>query len=389
MKNKILTCCITAILLLFPLITINAKTVGQLETELNRLQQQEEDKENQIHQTQGEINKTKGQINNIYSQMEKIQNDIIAKTEESNQLQRDIEKKNEESKELMRYFQISSGESAFLEYAMGAKSLTDFIYRLSIIEQLSKYNDETIKEMNKMIVNNEKIKKELADKEIELTSLKQDLGVKLSSLGNTISDLSEESQTLLESIKNSQSVIKMYKDAGCKTNDEINVCASKQLPPDTSFWRPLIKGYVTSNYGARSLGYHFGIDISIGTGIGTPIYAAANGKVVKTIYGSSSGGNQIIVHHNINGKYYTTYYAHLNAIYVKAGQLVSKDTVLGEMGNTGRSTGPHLHLGIATGLWYSQYYSYSDYVARTQNPRNIINFTPGYYKTWVNRTTKY
>lgn len=47
----------------------------------------------------------------------------------------------------------------------------------------------------------------------------------------------------------------------------------------------------------------------------------------------------------------------LSAFNVSVGQIVTKDTVIGKSGNTGNSTGPHLHLGLANGRWYADYYS--------------------------------
>ena len=67
----------------------------------------------------------------------------------------------------------------------------------------------------------------------------------------------------------------------------------------------------------------------------------------------------------------------MSRIDVKAGTVVTKDTVIGLSGNTGNSTGPHLHLGLANGRWYTDYYSYygnSGFVGRSFDPRNVIVF---------------
>ncbi|MED4360541.1 M23 family metallopeptidase, partial [Geobacillus stearothermophilus] len=63
-------------------------------------------------------------------------------------------------------------------------------------------------------------------------------------------------------------------------------------------------------------------------------------------YYSSSYGNVIFVSHVINGQTYTTVYAHLEARLVGEGQHVRKGQVIGYMGNTGNSTGPHLHFEL-------------------------------------------
>ncbi|WP_353893279.1 peptidoglycan DD-metalloendopeptidase family protein [Proteinivorax hydrogeniformans] len=93
--------------------------------------------------------------------------------------------------------------------------------------------------------------------------------------------------------------------------------------------------------GARQL--HTGIDIANATG--TPILATANGTVVTASY-SGGYGNLIIIDH---GYGYTTHYAHLSEIKVRKWQEVEKGEVIGNMGSTGRSTGPHLHYEVRVG----------------------------------------
>lgn len=105
-------------------------------------------------------------------------------------------------------------------------------------------------------------------------------------------------------------------------------------------------GYFTSSYGHRddpftgSRTLHAGIDIS--NEIGTPIYAPAAGVVV--VSGNGGGyGNLIELDH---GRGVRTRYGHLSRLFVKVGADVKRGTLIGHMGNTGRSTGPHLHYEV-------------------------------------------
>lgn len=107
--------------------------------------------------------------------------------------------------------------------------------------------------------------------------------------------------------------------------------------------RPLPGGDMTSNFGSRrdpflgSLAFHAGIDFRSPTG--TDIKPTAPGVV--TVAGWSGGyGNLVEIDH---GNGVTTRYGHMSRIVARVGDRVTRDTVIGEVGSTGRSTGPHLH----------------------------------------------
>ena len=94
---------------------------------------------------------------------------------------------------------------------------------------------------------------------------------------------------------------------------------------------------------------HSGYDI--GMPIGYPIVSVASGTVVVTRRGSKSAGNYIVIDHGsaIVGDLEHTAYMHLSEILVEKGQKVKQGELIGKSGNTGRSTGPHLHFQIGKG----------------------------------------
>lgn len=89
---------------------------------------------------------------------------------------------------------------------------------------------------------------------------------------------------------------------------------------------------------------HKGIDLSTWRS-GDPIYVTANGQVVNVGYDSGYGNNVIVKHKH--GIY--TRYAHMNAVYVLKGEFISQYHVIGTIGNTGVTTGPHLHYEVHIG----------------------------------------
>ncbi|WP_068787061.1 M23 family metallopeptidase [Paenibacillus phocaensis] len=112
-----------------------------------------------------------------------------------------------------------------------------------------------------------------------------------------------------------------------------------------TFW-PTDSVRITSDYGEREdpfngrLTRHAGMDI--GGTVGDPVYAAANGKVVDTGY-TSARGNYITISHPSGLK---TNYMHLSKILTKVGATVKQGDTIAELGSTGRSTGPHLHIEV-------------------------------------------
>ena len=86
---------------------------------------------------------------------------------------------------------------------------------------------------------------------------------------------------------------------------------------------------------------HRGIDISGNTGEAT--YATDAGVIVYAGWNNYGYGNMVMIDH---GNGFRTLYAHLNSVFVSPGESVSKGTQLGTVGNTGNSTGPHLHMGV-------------------------------------------
>ncbi|WP_008312696.1 M23 family metallopeptidase [Leptolyngbya sp. PCC 6406] len=93
-------------------------------------------------------------------------------------------------------------------------------------------------------------------------------------------------------------------------------------------------------FSGRSYEFHNGIDFR--GAIGTPIYATAKGVVVKAVQSGGYGKHVVIDH----GYGYETLYAHLSKIDVEVGDRVQRGKVIGALGNTGRSSGPHLHYSI-------------------------------------------
>ncbi|WP_442594619.1 peptidoglycan DD-metalloendopeptidase family protein [Neobacillus sp. D3-1R] len=104
------------------------------------------------------------------------------------------------------------------------------------------------------------------------------------------------------------------------------------------------EGIISDTYGTR-FGHHKGVDIA--SHLNTPIFSVDDGTVTKSYY-SDTYGQVIFIKHNNN---FETVYAHLNKRLVKEGDQVKKGEKIGQMGNTGSSTGVHLHFEVHQNEW--------------------------------------
>jgi murein DD-endopeptidase MepM/ murein hydrolase activator NlpD len=140
----------------------------------------------------------------------------------------------------------------------------------------------------------------------------------------------EESRTLLK-----ESVIskpeKMIVITGTKKR-VFNVASGNLYNPT--------RGTMTSRFGTRWGRRHTGIDIA--SKIGTPIKAAQGGKVVFSGWKGNYGKLVMLDH----GNGYKTYYGHCSSLLVKKGDIVKRGQLIAKVGNTGRSTGPHVHFEV-------------------------------------------
>ena len=127
------------------------------------------------------------------------------------------------------------------------------------------------------------------------------------------------------------------------TDSETDTAKEEEQPKKESPFIWPVSGYVTGYFGYEGDHFHKGMDI--GAGEGTPIYAAAAGTVVDVVfdYGTEGLGCYLTIDH---GNGYQTTYAQCSALYASVGQTVEQGEVIGAVGSTGDSTGPHLHFRV-------------------------------------------
>ncbi len=373
----------------------SAKTIAEFDAEVKTFTQELQEKQAALTKNAAEIEAIKQKITNIYKQIQQAEADIVKLQDEIDESNREISRKSEESKKIIEYYQISNGENIYLEYAFGATDITDMIYRMSIVEQLTDYNDKIMRELEELIEKNKNQQKQLATKKKNLEATRVQLKAQQAKIEANSSAISGTLPSVEVQIKEAKAQLEYYKELGCGDNEDIQKCefrvsqnSTGSLPSVGFFSRPMQQGYITQYYNSNS---HRAYDLSSGNK-SEPIYAIAEGTV-HAIYtdncttggwcGYWCNGNAkvVVTKHNYQGQYYYVTYAHLGSFgNISVGSYVSRYTKIGTMGNSGCSTGPHLHIEIAT-CHYMGGGGCTSKTYRGLNPGDYINFP---YR-WSNR----
>ncbi len=369
-----------------------AQTLAEFEAEVKKYTNELQEKKDKIAKNDAEVAEIKKKITSIEAQIKQAETDIATLEQQIKKNEEEIVAKKEESKKIMEYYQIANGDNAYLEYAFGSTSITDMIYRMSVVEQLTEYNDQVMKDLKALIEKNNQQKADLSKKKTDLDSLKKSLQSEKERIDADTSKIKAGMPSLEEQIKSAKAQVDYLKAEGCYSNETADACMRRKHPqPENNFddlefdgnyyiyapsangfYRPMGYGYVTQNYGGY--GGHMGIDLS-SSNKAIQIYPIANGVVTAKYY-DNYGALVLKIRHYVDGRFIYSTYAHLRAWYVNEGDFVTPATVIGLMGSTGYSTGPHLHLEITTCDWKSKGggCTWSQYQRSTINPRRYIGF---------------
>ncbi len=273
-----------------------------------------------------------------------------------------IENLNNQIKDRMAASQSNVRTNSYIRFVMGADSFVDLLRRISAVAEISDYDMLKIEEMQK--------EKELLEIDVDnLETQKNNLFVQQTSLETQKSGLEKlkaAAEELMEEFQRKEAEFKEKMDAMKKDYtelenriDEINA-AINDLYPSNNF-APFFKNtafWISAGcYYYPSGGFHAAIDAAVA--IGTNLYPVANGVVVDArggchynggYYGNTCNwgrGNYIFYLALIGDKYYFIQCDHLKDINVSIGDIIYQGkTLIGTTGNSGSSSGPHLHFAI-------------------------------------------
>ncbi|MEK4424158.1 murein hydrolase activator EnvC family protein [Solibacillus sp. FSL K6-1523] len=343
----------------------------------------------QLEQIGAKINQTHKEIELVEIDIEIANGEISDLEAEIVDLQERIDKRDELLRDRARAIQIG-GTVSYLDVLLGANSFVDFIDRFSAVNTLMDADRQIMREQKedqekleeqKVILETKKKKLEenkaqlnrlmasLKEQQTEKNRLVDELEKEEARLRSQKSELQEEyddkveiseeleKQVLAEQRRLAevarQKAIEAKKKRDREKANAVSSGSGKLPTVAAGTWTRPAAGRYTSGFGRRNIGpigskNHLGVDIA--NSIGTPVVAAADGVVS---YASRMGGygNFVMVTHSINGQVFTSTYAHLSGYTASVGDIVTKGQQIAKMGNTGNSTGPHVHFEIHVGEW--------------------------------------
>ena len=363
---------------------------AEIQAEMNALEGQLKDNLDEISDIVAQKNSIDQQVGLLYAQAENINQQISTyslmiadKQDELDAAQSRLDVLNEQNRARIRAME-AEGSLSYWEVLFKASSFSDLLDRLNMIREIAKEDQRRIQEMNA-------VAQEIAMAQAELTEEKSGLEVSRAELDATMATLdakraeadallaellaqgAELDELLDEFEQMEQDVLteigqkeKEYNQAkreewlatsvpetttkptqGSGGNDNGNTGGGGGNVTVGANWIvPCSYVCVSSAYGPRTppkkgaSSWHHGVDLAGPQG--TPIYASRGGTVTAATYGSASGYYVSINH----GDGYSSSYLHMTHYVVKSGQQVSQGQLIGYMGSTGVSTGPHLHFSI-------------------------------------------
>lgn len=291
---------------------------------------------------------------------------LIADTQdELDDAQEELRALSEAHRERVRVME-EEGNLTYWQVIFEANSFTDLLDRINMIEEINAADRRRIEQMRIAAdivtatqMNLEAEKLALEETRVQLAADEAALEKKRAESDELLLELekkAEEFELLLAQSEVLQDELMLEiaaKEAELEEakHDEYlkKLALQGDNPPSSAGWVTPVSGYkLTSPFGMRLhpvLGYyrmHNGIDMACAQG--TPIYATRAGKVTKTAYQAGGAGNYVSINH-LDG--FSSIYMHMTHYVVSAGQTVSQGQLIGYVGSTGISTGPHLHFGIS------------------------------------------
>lgn len=383
-KKRILISILLILIILSTNIAVTlAATKSELQNKQNNINQQIKDTENEISAVKEEMSDTMKQIQDLNTQISGYQSEIDDLEYKISDLEKDIEESQEKLNEAEKNYnkqeeafknrivaQYEAGETTYLDVLLGGGSLWDMVSNWYVVSEIADLDNQMLGQMEKnkneieeakkaLETNKEQIEVTKKNKEQKASALKSSQATKEQYV-NELSDNEKELNAELEKLKKANDAItRELKAMENKYSDKI-----ANLGGTGTLQRPVRSGVITATMYYSSGRYHGALDY--GVPVGTEVYAAAEGVVLAANWSNGGLGNYVCIQHSGGMR---TLYGHGNGeFYVKPGDVVKKGQLIMLSGNTGNSSGPHLHFEVRVSPYNWSYWGNDS----RRDPRNYL-----------------
>ena len=390
--------CLLVLTMVFDMIpvSVEAASSSEIKNQITEMEEENEELKKQIKELKSKYKKNENEIKDIVAQKDLIDQEIslltaqianinrqitafgllIADKQDELDMARDhLAELNEKNKERIRAMEEEGGLS-YWTVLFQANSFSDLLDRINMVQEIASSDQRRLKELQKAA---EDVETARADLEVEKSSLEatkaelnatqaeqEDKRQESDKLLRKLIEKGEEYQAMLDESEQLQDDLmkeiaqkeKEYKEAKHQewlatyvpptTWPSDDTTPSDKAPSSSGWVCPVPYYTLTSPFGMRvhpirgTWTMHNGVDMAAAQG--TPIYAAKSGRVTVASFQAGGAGYYVSINH---GDGFSSIYMHMTHYIVSPGMYVNAGQVIGYVGSTGGSTGPHLHFGIS------------------------------------------
>lgn len=345
--------------------------INNAKSELKNIQNSQRDAKSELENLTIQVMDAENELDSLKAELSQLESSIETKESEITEKQAEIKRKEKLLQERIVAL-YEAGDSTYLDVLLGSDSLLDFLSKYEIVQQIVDADTALITDLDNDKKSLENEKAELETSKAKVKELKDQQEIKSNELKILKKNKQSEVDKLSDEEKSKQSEIDKYNTAMEEVNrqlSEIGKDAQERLDRDGvkfdgSFIWPCNNKYVTSRMKWRWGRWHKGIDIGARY---ENVYASASGYAYNETNPGGYGTYIMIFH----GDGYATLYGHLNSSHIRNGQYVSQGQVIATSGNSGGSTGAHLHFEIRHSTSISNFFG--------NNWLNPLDYLPGGY----------
>ncbi len=293
-----------------------------------------------------------GQIESTRADIEATKAEIAVTKDKMEKKEKEIEEQNDALNNRLTAM-YKTGKVGFVDVVLSSESVEDLLSNVGMVHKILESDQELLKKLQKDYKELEKMKKHLEEQQAYLEQKEIDLEAaeaeteELKKKYKAEADKYKAMEDQLEAEGYELAAEAAAKQAAAEAMI-VEAGGTISATPGAYAWPTQANWYITSNYGWRicpfhGREFHNGIDVVLKSGTyGSAVYAIADGIVTRASWYGGYGNCIQIAH----GGGYSSLYGHLKGYNIKSGQFVAKGTLIGYIGSTGNSTGPHLHFTV-------------------------------------------